>query len=317
MKAIKPLAITDAMLTSSNVSEDDYSEYVSGTTYGVGDRVIETAVGVHSVYESLKAANTGNYPPANLIGADPWWLYVSATNRWKMFDYVVQSQTEETSFIEVVIAPGETIDSIAILNLDAATLTIVMNDPVAGEVYNEIVILEATEIVLWEALTVWGPPVTPEYEWQGGTYNDLVEKVALKTDLPSYPNASLTITISSSGTTAKCGVLVIGIYKDLGETRYSPTAGIRDYSIKEADDYGNYTILERAFSKKVSANFFMDTADHPSVLRFLTHYRATALVWILSDMYNVTIVYGFYKNFSMTISNLAQSECDIDIEGLT
>ena len=313
MKVIKPITITDAMFTSSNVSEDDYAEYVAGTTYADGDTVIETATGVHKIYESLKAANTGNYPPDNLTGVDPWWLEVGATNRWKMFDYVVQTQTENVSFIEVVLTPGVAINSICLLNLDAATIIIVMNDPVAGEVYNELIILEATEVVLWESGTVW----SAAEEWQGGTYNDLVEKVALKTDLPSYPNAALTVTISSSGVTAKCGVLIIGTYKDLGETRYSPGVGIRDYSIKEADDFGDFTVTERAFSKRVSCEFFMETEDHMDILRFLTHYRATALLWILSSTYNVTIVYGFYKSFSMTLPNLMLAECNIEIEGLT
>ena len=313
MKAIKPISITDAMLTSSNVTENDYTEYIPGTIYGVGDLVIITTVGIHKVYESLRAANHNNYPPSNLTGGNPYWLEVGATNRWKMFDYLVQSQTENTSVIKVVLAPGESINSIALLHLDASSVRITMTDPVAAVVYDKTILLSASEIVLWETLTVW----SAEYIWQGGVYNDLVEKVALKTDLPNYPNASLTIIIASSGVTAKCGVLVIGNYIDLGNTRYSPAAGIRDYSIKEADDYGNFTILERAYSKRVSVSFFMDTSEHSRVLRFLTHYRATALVWILSEMYNLTIAYGFYKSFSISVPNLTHSECDIEIEGLT
>jgi hypothetical protein len=313
MKAIKPLAITDAMLTSSNVSEDDYDEYAAGTTYGAGDSAIITTIGIHKVYESLKAANTGNYPPDNLIGDDPWWLEVSATNRWKMFDYIVQSQTENAYLIQITITPGEAINSIALLSLDAASISIVMNDPVAGNVYSEYIVLEASEVILWQSGTVW----SVDEEWQGGSFDELVEKVALRIDLPSYPNASITVTISSSGATAKCGVFIIGTYKDLGETKYSPSFGIIDYSIKEADDFGNYTVLERAFSKKVSASFFMGTSEHESVLRFLTHYRATALLWILSEDFNTTLAYGFYKNFTMTIPYITMTEAEIDIEGLT
>ena len=40
MKIIRPIAITDAMLTSSNVAENDYTEFAMATTYGDGDYCI-------------------------------------------------------------------------------------------------------------------------------------------------------------------------------------------------------------------------------------------------------------------------------------
>lgn len=40
MKFIRPIAITDAILTSSTVAEADYAEFSMGTTYGDGDKII-------------------------------------------------------------------------------------------------------------------------------------------------------------------------------------------------------------------------------------------------------------------------------------
>jgi len=40
MKIIRPLAITDAVLISSNVPENDYPPYAPGTTYALGTRVV-------------------------------------------------------------------------------------------------------------------------------------------------------------------------------------------------------------------------------------------------------------------------------------
>ena len=69
MKIIRPLLITDALFTSSNMSEDDHPEYAAGTTYAVDDLVIVLAT--HRIYKSLIDANTGSYPPDNLDSEDP------------------------------------------------------------------------------------------------------------------------------------------------------------------------------------------------------------------------------------------------------
>ena len=42
MKIIRPVIITDAMITASNVSETDYPEFSMGTTYGEGATIIDS-----------------------------------------------------------------------------------------------------------------------------------------------------------------------------------------------------------------------------------------------------------------------------------
>jgi hypothetical protein len=49
MKIIRPITITEAMLTSTDVPETDYAAYNAGTTYYEGDRCISG----HKIYESL------------------------------------------------------------------------------------------------------------------------------------------------------------------------------------------------------------------------------------------------------------------------
>jgi len=43
MIVIDPIAITDLVLTSTNVAETDYAAYNSGTSYALGDKVILTS----------------------------------------------------------------------------------------------------------------------------------------------------------------------------------------------------------------------------------------------------------------------------------
>ena len=65
---VSPLTITDAMLTTSNVAETDYSAWSSGATYALDDRVILTST--HKVYQSLQAGNTNKDPLTQPL----WWI---------------------------------------------------------------------------------------------------------------------------------------------------------------------------------------------------------------------------------------------------
>jgi hypothetical protein len=291
---------------------------VTGTAAKLADQgatyptFIPSSDGVHKIYESLVAGNKSNYPPTDVLAAVPKWLEVSSTNRWKMFDLTYESQTSNADIITVTLTPGEICDSVVLLNLEASRITIVVTDPTDGEVYNQTIFLEASETVVWGTDEQWG---TDEV-WQGGSYIEIIEKVGLKLDLPPYTNASITITILSADATAKCGTLIIGRKKTLGITEWSPSVGIIDYSIKEADTFGNFSVVARAYSKRASCVFAVNTVSHVEVLRLLTLYRTTPLIWILSDDYNTTIVYGFYKEFTISLGHTL-SECDINIEGMT
>lgn len=311
MIAIRPINITNAILTASNVTEDDYAEWSVVTVYTAGDNCIVIGT-THKIYEAIVNVTGGDSPEIDVLNDVPKWLEISSTNRWKMFDWVSESQTTNTDTIIVTLTPGELINSIVLLNLDASRITIVVNDLIDGEVYNKTILLEATELIIWGPDEQWG---TDEY-WQGGSYLELVEKVGVKTDLPPYSNATITVTIIGSSATTKCGTLIIGRYKTLGITSWSPSVGIIDYSIKEADTFGNFSIVPRAYSKRISCVFVMNTSYHAEVFRFLTAYRAKPLVWILGDNYNVTIAYGFYKEFTINLG-LKLSDCSITLEGLT
>lgn len=85
-----PFVFTDSDLLYTTVSENDHAEWSSATTYALGARVIRTTANTHNIYESLQAGNL-NKVPENTLGT--WWVIVSKTNRWKIFDNSEGSQT--------------------------------------------------------------------------------------------------------------------------------------------------------------------------------------------------------------------------------
>lgn len=127
MYFIRPTTLTDAMLFGSTVPETDYTEYAAGTTYASGDHCMVTTGGVHKVYESLKSANTGNNPPDNTTGTDPWWLDCGATNRWKIVDSIVGDQMSQSESATWILKPGLA-DSVALLNMEASTAQLSVSD---------------------------------------------------------------------------------------------------------------------------------------------------------------------------------------------
>lgn len=64
------------------------------------------------------------------------WLEVDSTNRWKAFNGVLGSQTEQATKIEYILTPGEAIDSVALLNLESDTVDIVEIDSADNLIIN-------------------------------------------------------------------------------------------------------------------------------------------------------------------------------------
>ena len=302
MQAIEPLTITDSILTSSTVPEDDYAAWSSGTTYSLGNKVI--VVSVHKVYESAINSNTGNDPTTD-DGTN--WIEVGATNRWKAFDQKLSDPVQQANSISYTFTTTDTIvNSIALFALAADTVQITVTpdgagSPVYDETYN---LLDTTSIVDW--YTYFFDPA------------GVKERELLVLDLPSYSSATITITITDTGNTAEVGQIVMGSLVTLGRTGYGTTVGIEDYSRKERDAFGNAVIIERAFAQKADYEVEIITQDTRRVQRFLSEYRAKPVVWIGNqDPSYGLIVYGFYTQFSINLATPSISYTTLEVEGLT
>lgn len=298
MKIIRPVTITDSILQSSNVPENDYAAWAAGTTYADGDRVI--VVAVHKIYESLINANTGNDPTTD---DGTKWLEVSATNRWKAFDNVLGEQVVRTGSITYELEPSALVNAIAFFNLEAATINVTITDPTDGEVYNEdYSLVDNSAINNWYAY--FFEPIIRRSEY-------------IAFDLPNYATATIDIDIDNGISDAKVGQIVIGTQKALGVTTYGTSVGIQDYSRKERDVFGNAEILERRFSQTVDYDIQLATASVRDVQKTLATYRATPLVYCgTEDGSYGDLVFGYYRNFGINISGPAISDATIEVEGL-
>ena len=300
MKLIRPVTITTAVLTSSNVPETDYAAWSGATAYTVGTRVI--LVSTHKIYECL-VANTNFSPDVNLTGLTPKWLQIGATNRWKTFDDGWGSQTTIATPLTFTLTPATIVNSLALLNVAATSITVNMTSSGVNVYSNTSVMFGAEEIIDWYG-----------YFFEAITYkSDLV-----LTDLPPYSNGVITISVINTGSTSKCGNCVIGSFYDIGYTQYGASAGIVDYSVKTTDTFGNTTVVKRSYAKRMSSNLMINNLIVDDVVNLLGSYRSTPLVWVGAESnYTSLIVYGFYKDFDVNIAYPDFSSCNLTIEGLT
>lgn len=285
----------------SNVSENDFPLYSTATTYAVGDKVLDLTS--HKVYSSVAAGNL-NKPLTDTA----FWLDNGFDNRWRMFDKSVNSQTTKTGQIAVGILPAGRFDSIVGLNISAASVMINVDDPVSGIVYNRLI-----QMTSYSGIQDW--------------YAYFYEPVIRLTDFvvedipPVYSNSAVTVAFESSGTTA-VGTLIIGLSKTLGISEWGTKVGMVDYSVKTIDSFGNYTIVPRNFSKRADFSIQVPTSQVDDVYSTLVSYRSIPIIYLGSNtgakqQFNSAIIYGFYKDFSISISYPAYSVCTAQIEGLT
>jgi len=294
LRLIPPMVVTEAMLISTDVAEADHAAWSSATTYSLGQRVIYQ----HKIYESLQANNL-NRTPSTMAS---WWLLVSATNRWRCFDLSTSTQTTKTGSMTYTLRPGRIVNSVAIINARAKTVRVRMVSE-AVTVYDKTKSLRGsiTESTWWHYFFGDVDPITD----------------VLFLDLPSYGSADIIIDIDAGTDQAAVGVMALGQLKDLGlKIRYGVELGILDFSRKERDDFGEVQLVQRGFARRAEFPCFCSTKMVDAIIRNLAAVRSTPCIWIGTELTTSTIVYGWYRDFSIQVSYPQISDFSIEIDGL-
>ena len=292
MNLIVPIEVTADKLTT-NVAETEYPAWSSSTDYTSGNLVQYE----HKIYKAL-VSNT-NVLPTNTNT----WVYVSYTNPFRMFDKENSSKTTNSTVIDVTIAPSiydGIVNSIAILEVTANSVQITVTDATDGVVYDKTFSLINYSNVL-NIYDYFFEPI------------NLVNQ-SLTIDLPNYVGADIRIQIF--GDAVSIGTCLLGKYVKIGCTKYGAGVGITDYSKKEADTFGGFTVVERNYSKRGTFEVVVPTENLDNIVNVFASRRAKPTLYFATQKYKCTIIYGFYKDFSPIISYPTISEMNLEIEGL-
>lgn len=300
---IKPVAINDTMLISTNVAEADHPAWSAATSYTVGDRVIRSTTATHRVYENLIAGTNATPPEDALTGATPRWLEVQPTNRWSCFDNSITTATVQASSVSYRITPGQVVNGITLQNVDADSVRIRMVDPVAGTVYDKTTTLGRVPVSGWHPWYFSRRPVS-----------DAVVHV----DLPSYYGADILIDVTKTTGNVSIGMVLMGYPYTIGMgVQYGAKVGITDYSVKTTDTFGNTYFRERSFAKRASFEVVIPNEELDATYTLLASLRATPCLWVGSDRFACTQVFGWAGDFDVVISYHNYSTCSLDLKGLT
>ena len=297
MRVIKSIETTDAILTDSNILENEHPLWVSGTTYSIDDKVIYQ----HRIYNRVIAGGGTLAPDLDLTN----WSDLGATNKYRMFDNIISSVSSRTGGIQFTLTPNQVVNGIALLNVNASTVRFVMNDPVEGVVYDKTKELRSSGEVTDYFSYFFAPLVS---------LTDLNTAVFL--DLPSKPTATITVYISSGAALVEVGEVVYGIQSVVGRTNYGTSIGIKSYSRKDEDEFGKVTVVKRKNSKYCEYDVDIDNTNLGYVQRLFQDIDSVPCVFIGNPDMEELIVYGFYSDFKSTISFPTVSKCSLRVEGL-
>lgn len=289
--------ITGSGLIYTTVT-DPNALWSSGTTYSIGQKVRYN----NFVYESLQNTNLNKQPDTQVT----WWLKLYPDNMHAALDTTISTISTATTTMTFVVKPGS-INAIALLNVDANVVDIGLTDPIEGNVY----------------YATYGLSGVSVYDWyQYFFYDPILKRTQIVLEnIPQYTNGLVTIRLTGpvSEITSVAQAL-FGQSEVLGLTQYGVNAGIVDYSKKETDEFGTITFVERPFSKRLSAEVFVDNLELNRIQNLLYAIRAKPSVWIASTnplFEEALIIYGFYRDFSTNIAYPSHSICNLEIEGLT
>lgn len=296
MRVIKSVVTTDTILTSSNIPEDEYPVWVSGTSYTALDKVIYQ----HKIYQRIVTGTGTTTPDLDQVN----WLDDGYTNRYRMFDNTLSSVSSRTGGIEFTLTPNQIINGIALLNVNASTVRVVMNDPVEGVVYDNTKELRSSSNVNDYFSYFFAPLLSENLE------------TAIFLDLPSKPTATITVYVSSGSGLAEVGEVVYGVQSVVGRTNYGTAIGITSYSRKDTDEFGKVTVVKRKNSKYADYDIDIDNNNLASVQRLFSEIDSVPCVFIGNPEMEELVVYGFYKEFKATISFPTVSKCTLRVEGL-
>lgn len=293
---VEPYVIGDSQLADSSV-EETVPIYDAEATYAQLDLVRDDIA--HLVYESQIDGNIGH--PLSDGG---YWVKVGPTNRTAMFDPKNSTQTIDVGEIVTELQLSGRVDTVALLNISASTVQIVIGVPGAELIYSPVYeLVDYSEIVdYWEYC-----------------FAEVVRKNKLiVADLPLVFQPLITVIASSPGGMVAIGTLLIGQSKYLGVTSLGATFDIQDFSFKQRDPIdGTFEVVERDYADLLSFSVQIENAMLDSVRDALIAVRAKPCLWIATNRYASAAAIAFYQRARITATYPEHSDLAIDLEGLT
>lgn len=309
MQIVRPVTVTDAVMTYTNVPEDDAPAWAAGD-YVEGEIVIRD----HAIYEAL--IDTSDDPRDGATASPPTWLRLGASRPWRMYDQRVRNVTralepydatkynayddaDEANGIAFTLEPGMLVDSLTLLNING------LFAHVKVETINGIV---------YESRTPLSGGLS-ESSWHSYFYTPIDRRTQLVlTDLPKALDAKVHIAVEELSSPAQIGELILGRAIEIGQTQYGASVSIIDYSKKERDDFGNLIVTQRRYTQLAEYPIQMPRQSADVVYQLLAGLRTEPTLFIGTTEHSSLVVYGIYRDMRITFDNYATCVATLEVE---
>jgi hypothetical protein len=260
--------------------------WVAGT-YAKGAKVRDAA---NLVYESLADGNTA------VLTEKLKWLPLGATNRWKVFDKAVNSQTTAPGLLTFSVKPGVVAGTLMLLNMEGASVTVSQSE--SGYVKTQSLVRHEVD------------------NWYDFYYEEPIRAGdAVFTDIPPYPSATLTVAIDNGPGEAKIGACLVGKPLVIGKVTASFSAGVLSYSTSNADTFGNIEMVKRYNAPRMNFDVMIPAGREDEAYRVLRQFTDTEIGVIVGDAYAMGIGYGFLGQWDVPKSGNGRT-ARIEFKGL-
>lgn len=303
MIVVRPITTTDAILTSTTIAEPDAGE----TEWSAGDIAlgqIRIQSATHRKYRVVADPSTTDEPQVGVLATPATWTDIGPTNARAMFDDVNGTQSTEATNLIVELTPTTLFDSVSGFNITgAATIVVTVTDPTEGVVYTNTLDMNDNQSVI-DAYSYFFEPIV------------LIDRFVLL-DLPPYAAATLKIDITSTGDIG-VGTLAYGAQSKLGTTVYGTNWQGLDFSIKNRDEFGTYSITKRRTSDLLDYDCFLPAGKFNYVKNQLKLLSTVPTVWVgnENDVNDGTAVFGYFNDAQINVSGPQVIDMTIQVEGL-
>lgn len=298
---IIPFEVSDGVMITSNVPENDHAAWSAGATFNTGDRVISTLT--HKVYQSVVDGNTG-HDPTDSGNVPTYWVEVGSTNRWRAFDKTLGQDTENGDSIAYTIGLPSRMDAIAFVGVVAVDLRLVIRDAGGSTVFDETVqLMDVSGVSNWLDFF---------------TYEETYDPEVVLADLSAMPGGSAEVTISNPGGIAAVAEIVAGRSEYIGTILDGTRSGFTGYTRREVDDFGNISFTKRPSARKAEWEISFETRSNRRIQRALEDAQYAPAYFHPGDgMTDFFVsIYGIADEFFPSLSGGGTTQATLTLTGV-
>lgn len=263
--------------------------------YREGDEII--SLSTHRRYRAT--TNTLDTPEAGSLKVPPTWTDIAPTNKYSAFSTYIHNRTESQSDIFFEFQ-GINSDSIALFGMVNAESLELRGYNSSGDVIytNDLILLDSESVDVFGEIRLLDSIVIT------GIDSDVVR-------------ISVKLIKGDEQSTVAVGRIVVGKALEIGVSQYGASLSIEDFSRRERDEFGNFTVSQRSTAKNINFDVKIDKQKVNAVFRLLSELTTIPCVWLGDDNDAALQVYGFYSDYTHNIDYPSITSATISVEGLT